>query len=278
MCCAGCGDTIPAAQAIRNIGPVAAVAPASGAAPVDPVPVGLRGEVYSASAAAVRAHRALGLLTLPAGSRRTTATTLPSASNDPSRHLVYASQWWSVPGTTRALSHFLQTHVPDGFTSSTPIRTGRVMLAALNDWDLPAKTTLTATFVRKGTSVVVRVDGGAVWLTPRSPLESIPPSIPVVYLTATGDVDTLKRVAFRGPDVSKLVPSLNDDIPAAPGLCHPTPATFVRTATFRIGHRVVAFSWTDDGCNLTRVTVNGRPSVSLVDDGLSSLVQFMMTH
>jgi hypothetical protein len=244
------------------------------AVPIDPVPVGLRGEIYSAKPAANRAHSLLGYLPLP-----NAAIPVPDPSgltgqpphDVPSRNLVSRSRWWSLSGTPAEALSYLHAHLPTGFMirqrSTSAAGLSRLYYTLL---DPPAAhATITVYLVQSAGHVDLRVDGQATWLPRRAASEFIPFGTPVVDLTAGPAHPGAKglphrQLRFRGPEISKLVPWFDFSIPEAPGLppCAAAANALAYSATFRLGHRVVVFRWID-GCDLVSVAVNDRASVPL---------------
>ena len=178
--------------------------------PADPDPAALRGEVYSAKAAANRAHDLLGYLQLPKG-----AIPVPDPSGPtgrpprdvPARNLVSRSRWWSWSGTVSAALRYLHKHEPVGLVlrqrSTNTAGLSRVYFTLLQQ--PPYHATVTVFLVRTPGHVVFRVDGQVTWLPHRAAAEFVPFSTPVVELTAmpvSAGAKGLPRrhVQLRGPE------------------------------------------------------------------------------
>lgn len=237
--------------------PASVAVPASPA--VEPFHDAFPGDTYSPAAAAARAHRLLSFLALPhtTTSGRPSAALLPAPRSDARRNLVIRSRFVSVPGSVTTLRAFLSAQVPWDARWITPTR----YLVHPDD----SRATIVVTLVQQHGRVAVRIDGEDIWLPHRSPGEFIPWSMRVVELARTplAGEGTPQRLLFRGGEVEKVAALLNWATPRPPAPCpagHPTARTRV---TFRIGHRVVTFRWTDDGCDIIKVVVNGRPATSL---------------
>jgi hypothetical protein len=182
---------------------------------------------------------------------------LPAPRSDPRRNLVIRSRFATVPGSVTKLRAFLSAQVPWDASWATPTR----YVVRRDD----SRASIVVTLAAQPGRVAVRIDGEDIWLPHRSPAEFIPWSTPVVELAKTPLTGDRKpqHLVYRGPEVVKLTSLLNSAVPRSPAPCtagHPTARTRV---TFRMGHRVVTFGWTDDGCDVIKVVVNGRPATSL---------------
>ena len=233
--------------------------------PLDPWQQTFPGEVYSAKAAATRAGRLLTFLDLPATAVALKGTPprqlAPAPKSVPPRNLLVRSRWLTARGSTKDLvAFFTNTAAQD----PPPRHPGPgVTRVTYQPWT--GHLTIVVTILAEPRGIALRVDGEDVWLAHRSALENIPFGISVVELTTTSARHPAKNrhAVVRSYDVFKLGLDLDGDLPRAPGPC-PVGHPDVRTrATYRLGHRVVTFSWADAGCDIIKVEVNGKPETSL---------------
>jgi hypothetical protein len=250
------------------------------APPVDPWDQAFPGEVYSAKAAATRAHRLLTFLDLPptavplkGQSPRQIAT---APKSDPAQNLLVRSRWLNARGSTKALVAFFTNTAAQDPAPRHP-QPG-VIQVSYRPWS--GHLTIVVTILAEPKGIAFRVDGEDIWLAHRSAGEKIPFSTSVVELTTTSAKDPSKsrHRVVRRYDVFKLGLELNGDLPRPPGPCdqgHPDVSTQV---TYRIGHRVVVFRWTDAPCDVIKVTVNGKAATSLTGKLFASqMVAYLLT-
>ena len=140
----------------------------------DVAPPALLADVFARPAALRRAGTLSELVTLPPDAH----AVAPEPDGSSQKNVAVRSRSVAWAGTVSSAVDYLTAHVPHGFVVAhvghSDLVTSQVILQPAHVY--PASSLISIEIRRQASRVVLTIDGEAIWVTPRSPLELIPSS------------------------------------------------------------------------------------------------------
>lgn len=241
----------------------AAVTPAP---PGDVAPESLLRNIFRKADAQARAVTLAGLVPLPWGSRWVPAPTSLYWGPD----VAVALRTATVAGSVDRTVSRLVAKVPHGFVVAHVglERSGGTAVVLQPAHVMPASIRITVhvTAVAEGTQL--QVLGEALWLTPRSPHELVPPRASSARVTIWGADHRMTRVELTGAALRPITQALDTSAPARAGVSscsgRPAPDPLKLEVRYTVGGHVVLFYWSPGDCPVT-ATVDGQRATDLTD-------------
>jgi hypothetical protein len=247
--------------------------------------------VYASAAANRAAARAVATrllreLRLPPGARRSPGE--PAGADgllsqpgydEATPNLLDAHEWWTTRQSPAAVVGYVAHHLPSGVAGSGGTSGGSSGLQERN-WELApvagvTRRVLSVSVVRTNSGqTAVRLDGEAVWQTPRPAWERIPAGVTSASFTGRGPAPSGRGGApshaqtVPGATARALAAAINGFELFPPGV-YSCPADFGESITisfFGAGHRRLATATeSPTGCAAVRLTIAGRTGPELSD-------------
>ena len=234
----------------------------------------VKGEVYTAAAAAHRARKMFALVRTPARAVLKKGVVAPRDPTpdilDADLHTAIVGHWWLTPDAAAAVTAWVVKHPPIGFVSygSSTASGRRTLYFQPISAAAGCCTTVDVTISKVGTGTGISVAAFVQWQPRRVTAEHIPATTTTALLEVGSDTTQTMpsfpntSVQISGPALRPLETTLNQlrATREAPLPCPYTPNW--SKATFRYGGHVVIFA-SPSACPYVEVTVNGKPSQTL---------------
>ena len=279
---AGCGAASSAPHGIQpspsaSVGPIAsmtvspdttgpattspATSTSTSTSTATPAPAG---EVHTKAAADARAQANLAAVRLPAGASPRTATPSPHLTIAPQSTdvttMVDDATWWVVPGTVAAVTDYVRAHPPYGlqvnFTSA-----GSDPVSSLSfDNGASGHDEIDVSLAQSGAMVDVRLDAQVIWLTPKSPYDTVGADQHTARLVYTGpDGSPHKTLTLTAAQLARLGKAINALELLPPGPPWSCPEEFGEHAvlTLTTAAHTTSFDIQLDGCRFITISVDG---------------------
>jgi Protein of unknown function (DUF4232) len=199
---------------------------------------------------------------------------------------VDAHRWFTTAASPESVLAYVAAHLPRGTErSGGGSEAGSDGLRERN-WPLPAvpgtsqRVVSVSTTPMAGGRTAVRLDGVAVWLTPRPPWERIPSGVESVTFSGhtnslhTGKHDPVSEpVTVAGVRASRLAALVNRLEAAQPFTtdCPAGSGTVLHLTFHGAGGRTLAtVAWRDEGCVFVGLRIGGRSGPGLADTTLGA--------
>jgi hypothetical protein len=207
--------------------------------------------------AAYIANSLLGLIALPAGATQVTSPPTPYLTAAPefsmTERMAVAHTFYTVSGTVDSVLAFVQSHLPNGFTSDGAGSGGSPYIAdlLLLGESTPAfdQPWLMVSATQAGSLIGVRVSSQVVWLPVRTAAETIPTTVSGATLVGMSydQAGTNETVPLDATQARALAATINA-LPTATDAEHHCPAiTSQTTLTFASTPKIVV---TDTICGV----------------------------
>lgn len=261
-CCAGTAAS-PSVDTVVN---TIAQAPTTAASKAEPTPRRLLTSLTSVPRTLAVDQTLLASLRLPPSAVRDQAPPgQPVDLRDTNQHVVDANQWWTLPSPRGAAVSWVTTHVPRGF-SIAHLGTdydGSAVVVEQPVGVYPSPVELVITLSTKGSGTGVQVEARKFYLPTRSAAETIPFTVKTAQLSIQHGQGPTRRVQVSGPDLTRLIRSLN----TAPAVWYVWPCTTTGSDTklgvlFHTGRHTVNFYWYGNSCQTISV-VDGQAAPPL---------------
>ncbi|MDX6245446.1 MAG: hypothetical protein QOE76_3169 [Frankiales bacterium] len=237
-------------------------------------------DVYSRSAAQVRAAALAKLVALPAAARRAGA---PAALNPPENVAVSSSSYvW--PTSVTGVVGYLESHPPGGFVVAHvgPGYGGVTDVVLQPAHVYPASSLVWLQLRPDGSGTRLRIDAEALWLPPRSPYELIPLGTPSARVTIYADGGAMKRARLTGKGVRAITRALDTSTTERAGLfsCRSSTApteSLKLEVVYTVGPHHITFYWANGDCPVNAV-VDGKRATYLTNPPTALVERLLHWH